>query len=49
MHPALAAFPSRRFYSARLRSATPAALRPPPAALRWPNASCALAFVEVEG
>jgi hypothetical protein len=47
MHPALAAFPSRRFYAARLASAVAAAQRAPPAGVRWPNASCALAFVEV--
>ena len=49
MHPALADFPSRRFYGGRLQSAVDAADRPPPRGVVWPNAECAVAFVEVEG
>ncbi len=49
MHPALAEFPSRRFYQSRLRSAVSAAERPPPRGVRWPNATCAAAFVDVAG
>ena len=49
MHPALADFPSGRFYASRLRSAVTAADRPPPKGVRWPNATCAAAFIDVAG
>lgn len=49
MHPALAAFPSARFYGRRLRSGTPASQRAPPRGFPWPLPGVPLAFVSVFG
>jgi regulator of nonsense transcripts 1 len=49
MHPAIAAFPNRRFYAGRLRSApTPESRRPPPG-FAWPSPDAPVAFIAVSG
>jgi regulator of nonsense transcripts 1 len=47
MHPALAAFPSMRFYGSRLLSGVSASERAPPRGFAWPAASVPLAFLDV--
>jgi regulator of nonsense transcripts 1 len=49
MHPALARFPSRRFYQGLLKDGVKASERPPPQGVEWPSASTPAAVVCVEG
>ena len=46
MHPALAAFPSARFYGGRLKDGVPAT--PSPAGFPWPAPSIPLALIDVD-
>jgi len=47
MHPALAAFPSLRFYRGRVRSAPTEEQRPAPPGFPWPSHAQPLAFMDV--
>ena len=49
MHPALAAFPSARFYGRALKNGVSASARLPPAGLAWPHPSIPIAFAQCAG
>ena len=49
MHPEIAAWPSKQFYSRRLQSAVTPEQRPSPRGLAWPSADVPIAFVRVVG
>lgn len=49
MHPAIAQFPSYRYYDARLRSGVRGAKRLPPAGINWPEPQTPICFLPVEG
>lgn len=49
MHPAIAAFPSAKFYEGRIRSGVPGALRPAPRALNWRDRRVPISVIPVQG
>ncbi|KAI3430973.1 hypothetical protein D9Q98_009377 [Chlorella vulgaris] len=49
MHPAIAAFPSQQFYGGLVRSGITEQHRPPIQGIPWPNPSCPVHFVNVDG
>eukprot|EP00930_Biecheleria_cincta_P056849 TRINITY_DN4287_c0_g3_i1.p1 TRINITY_DN4287_c0_g3~~TRINITY_DN4287_c0_g3_i1.p1 ORF type:complete len:981 (-),score=143.26 TRINITY_DN4287_c0_g3_i1:47-2965(-) len=49
MHPAIAQFPSYRYYEARLRSGVRGQKRLPPAGINWPEPQTPICFLPVEG
>lgn len=49
MHPAIAQYPSYRYYGARLRSGVRGQKRLPPAGINWPEPQTPICFLPVEG
>jgi hypothetical protein len=49
MHPAIAEWPSARFYGGAVRDGVAAAARPPPSGVRWRDAGVPVAFLDCAG